>query len=105
MLFLSHWSEWSSSKSLQIINAGEGGEKRKPSYIVGGNVNSQRNAIFDSSFVLEDAEKIAITIPYNVDNQAILTARVGDETMFEVFPNASNFTCSVKNKNANYLIV
>lgn len=73
--------------------------------LVGGNVNSQRNAIFDTSFVLEDAEKIAITIPYNVDNQAILTARVGDETMFEVFPNASNFTCSVKNKNANYLIV
>lgn len=73
--------------------------------LIGGNVGSQRNAIFDSSFVLEDAEKIAITIPYNVDNQAILTSRVGDKTMFEVFPNASNFTCSVKDKNANYLIV
>ena len=27
------------SKSLQIINAGEGVEKREPSYTVGGNVN------------------------------------------------------------------
>ena len=30
-------SEWPSSKSLQIINAGEGVEKRKLSYTVGGN--------------------------------------------------------------------
>ena len=28
-----------SSKNLQIINAGEGVEKREPSYTVGGNVN------------------------------------------------------------------
>ena len=35
----SHWSEWSTSKSLQIINAGEGVEKREHSYTVGGNVN------------------------------------------------------------------
>ena len=28
-----------SSKNLQTINAGEGVEKREPSYIVGGNVN------------------------------------------------------------------
>ena len=34
-----HQSEWSSSKSLQIIKAGESVEKREPSYIVGGNVN------------------------------------------------------------------
>ena len=27
------------SKSLQTINAGEGGEKGKPSYTVGGNTN------------------------------------------------------------------
>ena len=33
-----HKSEWPSSKSIQIINAGEGVEKRKPSYIAGGNV-------------------------------------------------------------------
>ena len=33
------WSEWLLSKSLQIINAGEGAEKKKPSYTVGGNAN------------------------------------------------------------------
>ena len=31
--------EWPSSKSLQIINAGEGVEKRERSCTVGGNVN------------------------------------------------------------------
>ena len=35
----SYWSEWPSPKSLQIINARRGVEKREPSYIVGGNVN------------------------------------------------------------------
>jgi len=30
-------SEWLLSKSLQTINAGEGGEKRETSYTVGGN--------------------------------------------------------------------
>ena len=40
-----HWgttsyrSEWLSSISLQITNAGEGVEKREPSYVVVGNVN------------------------------------------------------------------
>ena len=32
-------SEWLQSKSLQAINAGEGVEKREPSYTVGGNAN------------------------------------------------------------------
>ena len=32
--------EWTSSKRLQIINAGEGVEKRERSCTVGGNVNS-----------------------------------------------------------------
>ena len=36
---ISHQSEWLRSKSLQAINAGEGVEKREPSYIVGGNAN------------------------------------------------------------------
>ena len=31
-------SEWLRSKSLQVINAGEGVEKREPAYTVGGNV-------------------------------------------------------------------
>ena len=35
----SHWLEWSSSKSLQTIHAGEGVEKRENSCIAGGNVN------------------------------------------------------------------
>ena len=35
----SHWSEWLSSKSLQIINAEEGMEEREFSYTVGGTVN------------------------------------------------------------------
>ena len=35
----SHQSDWPSSKSLQIINAGEDVEKRKPCYTVGETVN------------------------------------------------------------------
>ena len=35
----SHQSEWLSAKNPQTINAGEGAERRKPSYTVGGNVN------------------------------------------------------------------
>ena len=35
----SHQSEWLWPKSLQAINAGEGVEKREPSYTVGGNAN------------------------------------------------------------------
>ena len=36
---ISHQSEWLPSKSLQTINAGEGVEKREPSYTAGGNAN------------------------------------------------------------------
>ena len=32
-------AEWLRSKSLQAINAGEGVQKREPSYTVGGNGN------------------------------------------------------------------
>ena len=35
----SHQAEWPSSKSLQTINAGEGVEKREPSYTVCGKAN------------------------------------------------------------------
>ena len=38
-LYISHQSEWLRSKSLQVINAGEGVEKREPSYTAGGNAN------------------------------------------------------------------
>ena len=34
-----------SSKNLQIINAGEGVEKREPSYTVGGNVRSEERRV------------------------------------------------------------
>ena len=33
------WLEWPSSKSIQTVNAGEGVEKREPSYTVSRNVN------------------------------------------------------------------
>ena len=33
----SHQSEWLSSRSQQIINAGEGMEKREPKYTIDGN--------------------------------------------------------------------
>ena len=36
---ISHQSEWLLSRSLQAINAGEGVEKREPSYTVGENAN------------------------------------------------------------------
>ena len=36
---ISRQSEWLLSKSLQAINAGEGVEKREPSYTVGRNAN------------------------------------------------------------------
>ena len=42
----SHQTEWPSSKNLQIINAGEDVEKRKPSYTVGGNVKLECQCIW-----------------------------------------------------------
>ena len=39
MRYISHQSEWLQSKNLQAINAGEGVEKKEPSYTVGGNAN------------------------------------------------------------------
>ena len=38
-LITNNFSEWLRSKNLQAINAGEGVEKREPSYTVGGNAN------------------------------------------------------------------
>ena len=39
MRYITCQSGWLLSKSLQAINAGEGVEKREPSYTVGGNAN------------------------------------------------------------------
>ena len=38
-VYITRQSGWLLSKSLQAINAGEGVEKREPSYTVGGNAN------------------------------------------------------------------
>jgi len=40
---VSQWSEWISSRSLPTINAGNGGEQRKP-YTLGGNANWYRDS-------------------------------------------------------------
>ena len=39
MRYITRQAGWLLSKSLQAINAGEGVEKREPSYTVGGNAN------------------------------------------------------------------
>ena len=36
---ITHQLEWLPYKSLQAVNAGEGAEKREPSYTIGGNAN------------------------------------------------------------------
>ena len=58
----SHWSEWLSSQSLEIINAGEGPEKRERSYTVEGNVNrySHHGKLYGGSL-----RKLKIQLPYD----------------------------------------
>ena len=55
-------SQWPSSKSLQIINATKGIEKRGPSHTVGGNVNwcSHYGKHYEISF-----KKLKIELPYD----------------------------------------
>ena len=48
-------------KSLQIINAGEGGEKSEPSYTVGGNVNWCSHCGEVWRFI----KKLKIELPYD----------------------------------------
>ena len=50
---------WPSSKSLQIINAGEGVEKREPSYTVGGDVQPLWRTIW------RFLKKLKIELPYD----------------------------------------
>ena len=55
-------SEWSPSNSLQTINAGEGVEKREPSYTVGG------NAIWYSHYgeqCGDSLKKLEMKLPYD----------------------------------------
>lgn len=71
-----------------------------------GNAVFQRKATFDVDFVLVKPTVIPITIPYNADGNSILTTFVGSANMFEVFPNQSNFTCSVNSQmNGRNLVV
>ena len=58
----SHQAEWPSLKSLQIMNAGEGVEKCKPSYTVGGNISwySHYGEQYGGSL-----RKIKIELPYD----------------------------------------
>ena len=53
------WSEWLPSKSLQTINAGEGVEKREPSYTVGGNVQTLWKTVW------RFLKKLKIELPYD----------------------------------------
>ena len=59
----SYPSEWPSSKILYIINAGEGMQKKQPSYIVGRNVNwySHYREQYGSSI-----KKLKIELPYDL---------------------------------------
>ena len=47
----SHWSEWPGSRSLQVINAGEGVEGREPSYTVSRRVRLEKEMTTHSSIL------------------------------------------------------
>ena len=59
---MSHQSEWLQSKSLQTINAGEGVEKREPSYTVGGNANQYSHYGEQCG---DSLKKLEIELPYD----------------------------------------
>ena len=59
---ISRQSEWLQSKSLQAINAGEGVEKREPSYTVGGNANQYSHYGEQCG---DSLKKMEIELPYD----------------------------------------
>ena len=61
-------SEWPSSRSLQVINAGEGMEQREPSYTVGGNKLVQRLWRTVWRFSIENS----MEVPYKTKNRATI---------------------------------
>ena len=65
----SHQSEWSSSRNLQKINAGEDVEKREPSYTFGGNVNWYHH--YGKEYGDSLKKKLEINIPYDPENQLL----------------------------------
>ena len=71
-------SGWPSLKSLQITNAGEGVEKREPSYTVGGNVSwySHYGEQYGGSF-----KKLKIELPY--DPVILLLGIYPDKTIIQ----------------------
>ena len=62
----SHQLEWPSSKNSQIINAGEGVEKREPSWIVDGDANgySHYGEQCENSLKTKN-KKLGIELPYD----------------------------------------
>ena len=53
-------------KSLQTVNAGEGVEKSKPSYTVGGNVNQCSH--YGKQYGGSLKKKINVELPYDPEN-------------------------------------
>ena len=61
----SHKSEWPSSKSLQIINAGKDVEKREPSSTVGRNVSWYSHYGKWYGGLKKKTNKLKIELPYD----------------------------------------
>ena len=57
---ISRQSEWVLSKRLQAIKAGEGAEKREPSYTIGGNANQYSHYEEQCGVSLKTGNRIAI---------------------------------------------
>ena len=62
-IYISRQSEWLLSKNLQTINAGEGVEKREPSYTVGGNANQYSHYGEQCG---DSLKKLEIELPYDL---------------------------------------
>ena len=75
----SHQSEWPSLVSLQIAKAGEGVEKRAPSYTVGENVNWYNH--HGGSITWRFLRKLNTELPY--DPAVLLLAIYRDKTFIQ----------------------
>ena len=64
--------EWPSSESVQTINAGEGVEKREPSYTVGGNVNRYNHNGEQYGDSLKKKKTLNIQLPYDPAKSLVL---------------------------------
>ena len=68
--------EWLSSKSLQIVNAGEDVQKREPLYTVGGNVNWFSH--YGQQYVLCLAAQLCPTLCDHMDGSPPVSSVHGD---------------------------